>query len=237
MIRKSAKKDIKFLGIGAAVLGIFALSLTILKLSFNSSFCANSVSCIKDLSGNYDPNAKTGQFMGKNVSVPKYIAENPVTNKVLGEVPPEAKRIEVDLTNQMLYAYQNDQVVMSFPVSTGKWHPTPTGTFHVWSKLRYTRMTGGSGADAYDLPNVPWVMFFANDQVSEGEGFSLHGAYWHDNFGHTMSHGCVNISPANAEKLYAWADPVSQGNITNATATNPGTEVVIYGTAPGVVGQ
>jgi lipoprotein-anchoring transpeptidase ErfK/SrfK len=80
-------------------------------------------------------------------------------------------------------------------------------------------------------------MFFANDQVSEGEGFSLHGAYWHDNFGHTMSHGCVNIASANAEKLYEWADPVSQGNITNATATNPGTEVVIYGTAPGVVGQ
>ncbi|MGA2910259.1 MAG: L,D-transpeptidase [Candidatus Microgenomates bacterium] len=238
MSKRSSRKKFRFLGIGTAILAIFVLGFTVLKLSFKSSFCANSVSCISDLSGNYDPNAKTGQFMGEKVSVPSYIAEEPVVkNNVLGTVPPEAKRIEVDLTNQMLYAYQNNQVVMSFPISSGKWHPTPTGTFHIWVKLRYTRMTGGMGADAYDLPNVPWVMFFANDQVGEGEGFSLHGAYWHNNFGHPMSHGCVNISPENAEKLYEWADPPTEGNTTYATAANPGTEVVIYGTAPGVVGQ
>jgi hypothetical protein len=237
MARKSSRNKLETLGIGLAVLGIIALGFTILKLSFQSSFCANSVSCVKDLSGNYDPNATTGKFLGENIQVPSYIAEVPTKFKVLGEVPPEAKRIEVDLTNQMLYAYQNDQVVMSFPISSGKWHPTPTGTFHIWTKLRYTRMTGGSGADAYDLPNVPWVMFFANDQVGEGEGFSLHGAYWHNNFGHPMSHGCVNIAPENAQKLYDWADPPTQGNVTNATPTNPGTEVIIYGTAPGVVGE
>jgi lipoprotein-anchoring transpeptidase ErfK/SrfK len=188
---------------------------------------------MKDLTGKFDPNAKKAVFLGQSVQVPSFVAEKPNTNKVLGEVSPTDKRIEVDLTTQTLYAYQNDQVVMSFPVSTGKWHPTPTGTFHIWLKLRYTRMSGGTGADAYDLPNVPWVMFFYNDQVGKGQGFSLHGAYWHNNFGYPMSHGCVNISPVNAEKLYNWADPVVEGNMTYSSDTNPGTDVVIYGTPPG----
>jgi hypothetical protein len=237
MARSKVQNNLKFLGIGAAVVGILALSFSILKTSFQSSFCANSISCIKNLTGEFDPAAKKAVFLGQNLNTPSFLAENPVVNKVLGEVPAASKRIEVDLTNQMLYAYQNDQVIMSFPVSTGKWHPTPTGTFHIWIKLHHTRMTGGVGADFYDLPNVPYVMFFANSQVSEAQGFSLHGAYWHNNFGHPMSHGCVNISPANAEKLYNWADPVVSGNITHASTDNPGTEVVIYGTAPGVAGQ
>ncbi|MDE2026797.1 MAG: L,D-transpeptidase, partial [Patescibacteria group bacterium] len=73
------------------------------------------------------------------------------------------------------------------------------GNFHVWEKLVATRMTGGEGADAYDLPNVPWVMYFYHD-------FGLHGAYWHDNFGHTMSHGCVNMRQVDAKALFSWVD-------------------------------
>jgi len=235
MVRKSAKKGFKFFGIGTAVLGILVLSFAILKTSFQSAFCANSISCVKNLTGDFDPSVSKAEFMGQSIPIPSFVAEKPNTNKVLGEVPAGAKRIEVDLTHQMLYAYQSDQIVMSFPVSTGKWHPTPTGTFHIWIKLRYTRMAGGTPGtgDYYDLPNVPWVMFFYNDQFGKGQGFSLHGAYWHNNFGHPMSHGCINISPANAAKLYDWADPVVQGNITYASDTNPGTEVIIYGSAPG----
>jgi hypothetical protein len=230
MAKKTRKKNLRSFGIGLAVLAVVGISVTILKTSLQTSFCANSISCIKDLTGDFDPTATKAKFLGQNIQVPSFVAEKPNTSKVLGEVPAANKRIEVNLTTQMLYAYQNDQVVMSFPVSTGKWHKTPTGTFHIWVKLRYTRMSGGSGADYYNLPNVPYVMFFEGSGVSAGQGFSLHGAYWHNNFGHTMSHGCVNISPENAGKLYDWADPVSQGNITNASATNPGTEVIIYGT-------
>jgi len=232
MTKKKIKNKFKFFGIGAAVFAILLLSFAILKTSFQSTFCANSVSCVKDLTGDFDPSARSAVFLGQSIQAPSFVAEKPNVNKVLGEVAPADKRIEVDLTNQMLYAYQDDQVVMSFSISSGKWHPTPTGTFHIWVKLRYTRMTGGTGADFYDLPNVPWVMFFYNDQVGKGKGFSLHGAYWHNNFGYPMSHGCVNISPANAEKLYNWTDPVADGNITYTSDSNPGTEVVIYGTPP-----
>lgn len=233
MVKNRAKNKYKFFGIGAAVLTVLVLSFTILKTSIQSNLCANSISCIKDLKGDFDPNAKNAEFLGHKLQVPSFVAEKSRSTKVLGEVPPSAKRIEVDLSTQTLHAFQNDQEVMSFPVSTGKWNKTPTGVFHIWIKLRYTRMSGGSGADYYNLPNVPYVMFFYNDQVGKSQGFSLHGAYWHNNFGHTMSHGCVNISPANAGKLYDWATPVAEGNITYVSDTNPGTDVVIYGSPPG----
>ena len=63
-------------------------------------------------------------------------------------------------------------------------------------------------------------------------GYSIHGAYWHNNFGHPMSHGCVNMKTEDAEQIYNWANPPTEGNTTYATKENPGTEVVIYGTAP-----
>jgi lipoprotein-anchoring transpeptidase ErfK/SrfK len=50
----------------------------------------------------------------------------------------------------------------------------------------------------YDLPNVQWVMYFYRD-------YSLHGAYWHNNFGQPMSHGCVNMRNEDAKWLYDWA--------------------------------
>ena len=143
------KKNFRFAEIVLIVLGIFIFAFSVLKTSFQSTFCANSISCIKNLTGEFDASSQRAKFMGQSLEVPSFVATKPDTNKILGEVPAENKRIEVDLTSQILYAYQNDQVVMSFPISSGKWHPTPTGTFHIWLKLKYTRMSGGTGADAY----------------------------------------------------------------------------------------
>jgi lipoprotein-anchoring transpeptidase ErfK/SrfK len=103
--------------------------------------------------------------------------------------------IDVNLSQQAVYAYAGDQVVNSFIVSTGTWlHPTVTGKYHVYVKLRYTDM---SGADYY-LPNVPYTMYFY-------QGYALHGTYWHHNFGTPMSHGCVNLSIPDAQWLYNFA--------------------------------
>lgn len=197
----------------------------------NTLICANSISCINDLSGKYDPTTTKAIWMARNVATPTELAQSQ-EEQVLGQSTGENKHIYVDLTNQHLYAYQNSKLVMDFPVSTGKWRITPTGDYKIWIKLRYTRMTGGEGADYYDLPNVPYVMFFYNNDVPEAAGFSLHGAYWHNNFGHPMSHGCVNISPENAGKLFAWADPPTNGPSTPTTSDSPGTLVTIYGTTP-----
>ncbi len=57
----------------------------------------------------------------------------------------------------------------------------------------------------YDVPNVPHVQYFGNDQLSWHEGYSLHGAYWHHNWGHVMSHGCVNLPLDFATWLWDWA--------------------------------
>lgn len=211
------------------------LSARVLNFNFNSNPpCANSISCIKDLSGKYDENAGKAVFLGRVIKVPEFLAQVG-ERAVLGQNTSsngENKHIYVDLAKQTLYAYDGQKLALTFPVSTGKWGPTPIGDFKIWVKLKYTRMTGGEGADFYDLPNVPYVMFFSNNEVAASRGYSLHGAYWHNNFGHPMSHGCVNISPANAEKLYNWANPSTQGNTTYATSDSPGTLVTIYGEPP-----
>lgn len=122
--------------------------------------------------------------------------------KVLGDqtASNDNKWIEVNLTEQKLYMHEGTSIVGSFLISSGRWAPTPTGTFAIWTKMRYVRMTGGNPAIGtyYDLPNVPYDMFFY-------QGYALHGAYWHNNFGHPMSHGCVNMRPEEAAIVYNWA--------------------------------
>lgn len=106
------------------------------------------------------------------------------------------RRIEVDLSDQTLTAYQGDVVVMHTSVSTGRpATPTVLGSYNIRTKLPSQRMRG----PGYDLPNVPSVMYFF-------AGYAIHGAYWHNNFGQTMSHGCVNMRLDEAAALYDWAD-------------------------------
>lgn len=207
----------------AVVVGLFVFFITALVMHQSQIFCANSVSCIKNLSVHVENNA-VGLFEGHKVSPPKIALSQPTS--VPEEIGKE-KHIYVDLSTQTLYAFQGNTLFMKTLISSGKWHPTPTGDFHIWIKLRATRMTGGSGDEAYDLPNVPYTMFFYNDEVPKDAGFSLHGAYWHDNFGHPMSHGCVNMRIIDAQALYNWADPPTTDYTTYATDTHPGTQVSI----------
>lgn len=206
---------------------------TFLYFSLNS-FCANSTSCIKNLSGKYEPEGLTGEFMGKMVRIPDTIASNTIITPVLGQRNGGTKKIEIDLSKQKLYAYEGGTLIYEFLVSTGKWSPTPTGEFQIWIKLRHTRMTGGNRAwgTFYDLPNVPYTMYFYGDKIPKTMGYGIHGTYWHNNFGHPMSHGCVNMRTEDVEKLYNWADPPSQAFTTYASSDNPGTKVMIYGITP-----
>jgi lipoprotein-anchoring transpeptidase ErfK/SrfK len=110
--------------------------------------------------------------------------------------------IDVDLSQQRVYAYAGDTLMNSFIVSTGTWQtPTVTGKFKIWVKVRSQAMTG----PGYYLPDVPFVMYFYKD-------YGLHGTYWHNNFGTPMSHGCVNLATPDAEWLYNFA---SVGTVVN----------------------
>ena len=234
ILNMAAKKrsKINIFGLIGVVLGIGILSLFVLKKSIFVPICANSLTCKESLELSVE-NEASGVFNGQTIVPPKVdLAQKEIPTKVLGEVSGE-KRIYVDLATQTLSAYQGDTLFMQVLVSTGKWGRTPTGEFTIWEKVRSTKMSGGSGATYYYLPNVPFVMFFSNAQISAGRGFSLHGTYWHNNFGHPMSHGCVNMRIVDAEKLYHWANPsTGDKNVTLSTGDNPGAKITIYGQAP-----
>lgn len=221
-----------------SVLHLFGLLLIvgIVSLIYKAatpSYCANSISCVNSLNTKVE-NGAVGVFNGQKVAAPNIdLSARDIKTNVLGETAGSGdKHIFVDLTTQTLYAYQGQDLYMKALVSTGKWAKTPTGDFRIWVKLRATRMTGGQGADYYNLPNVPYVMYFSSALVPASAGFSLHGAYWHNNFGHPMSHGCVNMRIVDAQKLYDWASPTTNGDTTRATDSDPGTLVTIYGQAP-----
>lgn len=114
------------------------------------------------------------------------------------------KRILVDRSEQMLYAYEGDVLFMSTPISTGiQLTPTPRGNFTIYKKTPTRYMQGpipGISTKYYDLPGVPWNLYFTN------EGGVIHGAYWHKSFGRPYSNGCVNLALDDARKLYEWTE-------------------------------
>ena len=115
----------------------------------------------------------------------------------------EERWIDVDLSEQQLTAYEGNIPVHSFLISTGlPATPTPVGQFRIWIKLRYDDMAGAG----YYIEDVPFVMYFH-------EGYGLHGVTWHGNFGHPMSHGCVNQPTEEAEWLFDFAEVGTLVNI------------------------
>ena len=160
-----------------------------------------------------------------NYQMPKLAEENLAQEeKVLGAQYNE-RWIEVDLSEQKLRAWEGNNLVYEFLISSGKWAPTPTGEYRIWIKLKYTKMEGGRRGTRtyYYLPNVPYTQYFY-------KGYGLHGTYWHNNFGQPMSHGCINLATPDAEKLFYWTSPVvPEGkSVAYASKDNPGTRVVIH---------
>jgi len=200
-------------------IGILALSLK--RIGIGTCGCGKPL----EATGEFDHQEQQAFFMNEQIVPP--LAELPVINPplVLGESSPEDKWIEVDLSEQKLTAWDGGNVFLESLVSSGKWGKTPTGEFNIWSKFKYTKMSGGNKAinTYYYLPNVPYTMYFYKD-------FGLHGTYWHNNFGIPMSHGCVNLPTVVAEKLFYWSNPsLPEGkNSVTATNNNPGTKVVIH---------
>ena len=96
----------------------------------------------------------------------------------------------------MAVAYRGEELVFVTKVSTGiPGHATPKGQYKVYGKTAKQKMSG----PGYYLPNVPWILWYNGD-------YSLHGTYWHNNFGTTMSHGCTNLSIDDAKWFYDFAE-------------------------------
>ena len=109
--------------------------------------------------------------------------------------------IEISIGSQYMWAWEGDVVVYEGYVSTGRTglFDTPEGTFYINSKLESQTMSGVLGGESYNVPDVPWVMYFTD------RGHAIHGTYWHNNFGTPMSHGCINLPMDVAEWIYSWS--------------------------------
>lgn len=142
--------------------------------------------------------ADTRIYTGQRLIIPNGSGN---TVPPVGNPPPPpaeasgGKRFVVDLSDQMIYAFEGDTLVRSSLISSGTWRtPTVTGTFYIYARYESTRMRG----PGYDLANVPYTQYFY-------KGYGLHGTYWHNNFGTPMSHGCVNMPTPEAEWAFYWA--------------------------------
>lgn len=224
-----------FLSAILVAIGLFALTRT---QAFYFLATTKEQVNFENATGEYDAEASVAYFHDQMLPIPErsLLVSKPnlgSKTQVLGDA--SSKRIEIDLTNQRLYAIENGTRVYDFPISSGKpWWATPTGTYRIWTFLRYTRMTGGSKAlgTYYNLPNVPYTMFFFNERIPKWKGYGIHGAYWHNNFGHPMSHGCVNMREADVAQIYYWAKPEGPESMTLSDPYAQSPEVIIYGSTP-----
>ena len=124
------------------------------------------------------------------------------------EVPDSQKLIEVNLTRQLVLAYEESRLVFAARAATGgqyrsgRWS-TPIGQF-ITSYKRPTRhmAAGDIASNGFDLPGVPWVLYITKS------GISFHGTYWHNDYGRPRSHGCINLTPQAAKWLFRWTAPV-----------------------------
>jgi lipoprotein-anchoring transpeptidase ErfK/SrfK len=151
-------------------------------------------------------------------------------------LPPFAKKgakwIDVSILNQTLVLWEGQEPVYATLVSTGKdglgdpktTHSTPVGTYKVFQKHVTTTMDSEVADHEFELRDVPWVQYFKGS-------YALHAAYWHDDFGRSRSHGCINLSPIDARYVFFWSSPTVPEHWHAAYAEGPfenGTTVSIH---------
>ena len=119
------------------------------------------------------------------------------------QVAANEKHIEIYLGRQLLLAYEWDTLVYAARVASGNPNfESPTGLFHTFHKRPTYHMFGGADEfSIFDLPGVPWDTYITDS------GVALHGTYWHNDFGHTHSHGCINMTPQDAKWIFRWTLP------------------------------
>jgi lipoprotein-anchoring transpeptidase ErfK/SrfK len=161
----------------------------------------------------------------------KWVRANQVNAAFPPEPLPDAakkgeKWIDISIAEQTMVLWEGTTPVYATLVSTGQdrmgdpktTKSTVRGLFRIRSKHVTTLMdsnenlsgkkerdpeygvTRRRGEGGFQLQDVPWVQYFKG-------GYALHGAYWHDVFGTPRSHGCVNLAPIDAHRVFFWTSP------------------------------
>lgn len=144
------------------------------------------------------------------------------------EVTAGERWIDIELATQTVVAYEGTRPVYATLASTGKGgqgspFATPKGVHRIWVKLVGSNMDNLEDDEAsnyYSIEDVPWVQYFS-------KGVGLHGAFWHNDFGHVRSHGCVNLTPIDAQWFFGFTGPHLPAGWTAVLPTElePGTVV------------
>ncbi len=114
---------------------------------------------------------------------------------------PQEVWIDVELDEQVLTVMHGETAVFATLISSGHKGPTPKGIFRIHHKQAIGEMRSNPGDDdPYAVEGVPFVQYFVG-------GYALHTAYWHNRFGRPISHGCVNLSPADAKYVFEQTGP------------------------------
>ena len=115
--------------------------------------------------------------------------------------------IEVDLTEQYMWYYQNGNIIFQSEIVSGlpsdPDRKTPPGIFTLNSKSSPSVLRGemtANGTYSYEQPVTYWMPF--------NGGIGFHDADWQPYFGGDRyltggSHGCINLPPENAGQLYS----------------------------------
>jgi tetratricopeptide (TPR) repeat protein len=126
-------------------------------------------------------------------------------NALLPPPPPGAKRIEISLSEQRLYAYEGDRLIYKFVVCTGQAKsPTMPGNFRILDKIRY------ADAPSLKLKYPYWMGIYWVGKLENGihalpydyDGKLL----WKGFLGRPCSFGCIVLDTPDAIKLYNWAE-------------------------------
>lgn len=136
---------------------------------------------------------------------------------------PEDRWIAVDLEEQLVHAYEGERLVRIMPCSTGVRGNTKPGIFRVQWKRRMQTMRMKKGQ--LRIEDVQWVMYY-----NRKDGIAIHAAYWHDDFGTPVSHGCVNLTVQDARWLFEWSTPMvlSEDSERFPSPGHPGSRVVVF---------
>ncbi|MBN1535243.1 MAG: L,D-transpeptidase [Anaerolineales bacterium] len=147
----------------------------------------------------------------------------PIEASEISPISPEVtdKKIVVNLANQKVAAFENGRMVFAAPASTGTFEgSTPVGEYRIERKQPSRHMAADEG-NGFDLPGVPWVCFIS------WTGVSLHGTYWHHDYGTPRSHGCINLTPKAAKWLFRWTTPIVPFGEDYVEDKEAGTKVIV----------
>ncbi|WP_317430001.1 L,D-transpeptidase [Mitsuokella sp.] len=110
--------------------------------------------------------------------------------------------MEVSLNAQQLWLYKDGKCILESYFVSGnpnRGHATPKGIYGLTYKTRDAMLSG----QGYDSKVKYWMPFNRN--------VGLHDAPWRTTFGGQIyksngSHGCLNLPPANAARIYENVD-------------------------------